>query len=551
MTIDLSSLPARQVHARAEATLAPPPGLVSAYQTPLTEGATVVSLGSRLAPALAAVLETRGFRRIRTDVPHPALPPLDPEAEDYAETGTGTGPIGNPIALEQLVRRCQGDFTPAEDRWHRGDLVVDPFRPGLRYPARSDREFDVLTGRYLTGVKSALRRAQVLLVSLTATEFPENTANRTALPGWPAEPLGDGYAIRRLTSRETLQSLYQTIRSARRLNPELHVLLMISPESIEATHEGQHVLAADMMSKATLRLGIAQLPAAPYITYVPALELAMAMGVTPDAVTTDARFLSALAEAVIAPEICPLPAPEPEKSKGEASKKAVADGADTSGDATSEDQDPGSSSPAIVSAPTAAEAETQTPSDAAPKPKRGRGKNKPAESATSDAPAPSAAGETVQPENAAPAQADAPDDQDLRKARRGRRASLGARPNKPGKATSSSAEAAETGAAAASASGEDAQALRQRRRARREGLEPRKKERAATRAAETDDASTAAKPRKNKRAGAAEASVGGADAAGETVPKRGRRKAAAQAEAGDGSAMRKAGRRKARQDTPA
>ncbi|WP_375286620.1 GSCFA domain-containing protein [Sphingomonas sp.] len=322
-TID--DLPDRQVRARAPMSGESPAKLMIAPAPPLPEDAQIVCLGSRLAPALGAVLETRGYRRIRTDTTHPALPPIEPEAEEYASYGTLAGPTGNSTAIEQLLRRCLGEFRPAEDRWPQGDVIVDPFRPGLRYPARSDREFDVLGERFLTGLRSALRRAQAVVIALDTIEICEAVADGAVLPVWPARIDSDRYRIRALGAKEIGDQLQVAVETLRRINPAIHVLLMVSPEPIPATHAPRHVLLADMLAKATLRVAVERVSNAEGVFYVPALELAWAMQVPAELAVTNAAFLSALGEAVISaeidaskPDVAPLqdePEPQAEKKK--------------------------------------------------------------------------------------------------------------------------------------------------------------------------------------------------------------------------------------------
>lgn len=317
-------LPDRQVRARAGLDLSPPPGLVSGPGPLLPEHASIVCLGGRFAVALGEVLETRGYRRIRTDAPHPALPPIEPEADDYAASGTGTGPIGSIAALDQLVRRCLGRFAPAQDRWHQGELVIDPFRPGLRYPARSDREFDVLTERYLTGLRSALRRAQAVVVALDTTEVCEAVADGAVLPDLPETLDPEHYRLRSLSLDDVSNELSSFLGMLGSINRDLRVLLMVSPEPARATGERRHILTADMRSKAILQVAIQRVLPAPRVAYVPAFELAWAMGVAPDAALTNAPFLSALAEAVISSTVEEEQA-VPEPVEAEAAEPPVAE----------------------------------------------------------------------------------------------------------------------------------------------------------------------------------------------------------------------------------
>src|SRR6185312_1619224 len=103
---------------------------------PLLEQASkVASAGSCFAANLVPYLETRGFVYVKTEQVTRAA--RVPEQDlSYDKFSAAYGNLYTPRQLRQLIERSVGRFKPEEDRWHIGDnMVIDPFRPGLSYPA--------------------------------------------------------------------------------------------------------------------------------------------------------------------------------------------------------------------------------------------------------------------------------------------------------------------------------------------------------------------------------------------------------------------------------
>ena len=209
----------RQIWSRASAG-GVRPAEIGTFTTPLIRKAgSVATIGTALAAQLMAALDAKGFTALRTDDRHPALADIPPETEDYEIFSAGYGEIHSARELLQLVQRCNRKFTPKEDRWHEGDRVVDPFRPGLIYAARSDREFDLLTEKHLNAVRSAFRRCETLIVALGASEVCESVADGAVFPVWPGTVAGtfdpERHAFRTLTIEDTNADLRAAVAELR------------------------------------------------------------------------------------------------------------------------------------------------------------------------------------------------------------------------------------------------------------------------------------------------------------------------------------------------
>ncbi len=243
----------------------------------LRKGDVVVSAGSCFASNMIPWLEAGGLTYVRTEEPHPAFAQL-PENLGYRAFSAAYGNIYTARHLRQLYERASGAFTPAEDRWHVAGKVVDPFRPGLRHPASSDKEFDLLTAQHLAAVRTAFESATVFVFTLGLTEAWEATEDGAVYPACPGTVAGlfhpARHRFRNFTVEEVTADLTSFIRRVRLANPALRVVLTVSPVPLVATATRSHVLVATTYSKAVLRVAAQQVcEAEPDVAYFPAYEI--------------------------------------------------------------------------------------------------------------------------------------------------------------------------------------------------------------------------------------------------------------------------------------
>jgi GSCFA family len=237
----------------------------------------VVSAGSCFASNLVPWLERAGVEYVRTEEPHPAFAHLD-ENLGYRSFSAAYGNIYSARHLRQLVERVSGEFAPKEDRWHDGTHVIDPFRPGLRYPARTDAEFDALTRQHLAAVGQAFQTATVFVFTLGLTESWVSAEDGAAYPACPGVVAGTFDPARHVFHNDTVSDvtadLEAFLRQLRRLNPDVRVVLTVSPVPLVATATDEHVLTATAYSKAVLRAAAGEVAAADEgVVYFPAYEI--------------------------------------------------------------------------------------------------------------------------------------------------------------------------------------------------------------------------------------------------------------------------------------
>jgi GSCFA family len=237
----------------------------------------IVSAGSCFASNVIPWLASGGLHYVRTEPPHPALAHL-PENLGYQSFSAAYGNIYTARQLRQLLDRACGEFQPVEDRWHIGDLVVDPFRPGLRHAATSDREFDLLTAQHLAAVREAFASATVVLLTLGLTEAWVSLADGAAFPACPGTIAGEydpaKHGFVNYSAAEVREDLLAFIARLRSINPSCRVIITVSPVPLVATATDQHVLVATTYSKAVLRVAAGEVAAAlDDVVYFPAYEL--------------------------------------------------------------------------------------------------------------------------------------------------------------------------------------------------------------------------------------------------------------------------------------
>jgi hypothetical protein len=150
----------------------------------------VASLGSCFAANLVPYLEQNGFEYVKEE-PRPAtFGAAPPENLAYDKFSAAYGNVYTARQFRQLLDRAFGKFRPHEDRWEVDGEIVDPFRPGLRYRARTPEEFDALTAQHLSRVRAVFERASVVVFTLGLTEAWLSKSDGAVFPACPGTVAG-------------------------------------------------------------------------------------------------------------------------------------------------------------------------------------------------------------------------------------------------------------------------------------------------------------------------------------------------------------------------
>ena len=173
--------------------------------------------------------------------------------------------------------------------------MIDPFRPGLAYPARSDQEFDLLTAQHLACALDAFRQADVFVFTLGLTEawLAMDGAVFPACPGTIAGSFDPArHRFHNFTAGEVAEDLRAFVAGLRRINPGVRLVLTVSPVPLVATATGRHVLLATTYSKAALRIAAEEASRMEGVAYFPAYEIVTGPQAPHDYFEADRRTVS-------------------------------------------------------------------------------------------------------------------------------------------------------------------------------------------------------------------------------------------------------------------
>ncbi|MEP9368119.1 GSCFA domain-containing protein [Xanthobacter sp. VNH20] len=238
----------------------------------------VASAGSCFAANIVPYIEKAGFSYFRARKPVSAFGKLNEDNFSYSKFSAAYGNIYTPRQALQLIRRVRGEFQPREDRWIGEGGVIDPFRPGLRFPAVSSAEFDLLTAQYLRDVRTVLEEASVFVFTLGLTEAWVSRLDGAVFPACPGTIRGvfdpDLHAFHNFTMDEVRSDLFAFIEAVRTFNPSMRFILTVSPVPLVATMTASHVLPATVYSKSVLRVAAEEAAMLlPDVDYFPAYEI--------------------------------------------------------------------------------------------------------------------------------------------------------------------------------------------------------------------------------------------------------------------------------------
>lgn len=290
--------------------------LIDSRKPLVVAGDRVASAGSCFASNLVPYLEQAGLTYLRTEVRPAALADIPAENLGYDKFSAAYGNIYTPRQLLQLLRRTNGSFRPREDRWRTSAGVLDPFRPGLRYHALSDVEFDLLSVQHLGAVRRVFLESSVFIFTLGLTEAWISKPDGAVFPACPGAVAGSFnpnlHEFVNFSAAQISSDLSLFVEELRVVNPGVRIILTVSPVPLVATASGQHVLLSSTYSKAVLRVAAEEVASRyPLVRYFPAYEIVTGPQAPDSYFEEDRRNVSKLAiDSVMAAFLaaCELPA---------------------------------------------------------------------------------------------------------------------------------------------------------------------------------------------------------------------------------------------------
>lgn len=219
----------------------------------------VVTAGSCFAQHLSKALARNGFNYYVTESGD-GLSEQERRARNY---GIYTARYGNIYTIRQFRQLLDEAFNgtrPVERVWRNSDgMFIDPFRPNIE-PSGFDDEQSLVNSReiMLSCVRKMIETGDVLVYTLGLTEAWRCKTDGAVFPIVPGASGGEYderiHEFVNFGIHEVLEDLEGTMDFARQVNPNLRVILTVSPVPLIATFENQHVLSSTIYSKSVLRV---------------------------------------------------------------------------------------------------------------------------------------------------------------------------------------------------------------------------------------------------------------------------------------------------------
>ena len=239
----------------------------------------VATAGSCFAQHISARLASLDFDYLVTeDGAH--RPSCERTDNHYGVFSARFGNIYTTRQLLQLFEECHGERRPDEPVWRREDgRFVDALRPQVEPCGYGDAEA-VLADRamHLAAVRRMFEDCAVFVFTLGLTEAWHSPADGTVFPLAPGVSGGvydkARYEFINFDADAVTADLRAFLERLKSLNPQVKVMLTVSPVPLIATFEPRHVLVSNTYSKAVLRVAAeAMLRRFDWVDYFPSFEI--------------------------------------------------------------------------------------------------------------------------------------------------------------------------------------------------------------------------------------------------------------------------------------
>lgn len=241
----------------------------------------VSTLGSCFAQHLARHIQKSGLTYLTTE------PPTDAESVDAdlsqiaSQFSARYGNVYTTRQALQLFERAIDGWEPHDSIWERDGRFFDAFRPRV-YPKGFSSPSELIAQRteHLAAVKRVFCESDVVVFTLGLTESWVSRRDGAVYPLAPGVFAGEMrpeiYEFRNFNFSEVYSDLMTWCRRLREVNPNVRILLTVSPVPLNATYESQNVWVATSYSKGVLRAAAGEVAREfAYVDYFPSYEVIM------------------------------------------------------------------------------------------------------------------------------------------------------------------------------------------------------------------------------------------------------------------------------------
>lgn len=184
---------------------------------------------------------------------------------EESEEGSFSARYGNVYTarqLKQLFDRAFGLYTPKESYWITPEKTyVDPFRPQMGKPYHTIEELEANRKAHLERVRHMFMTTNVFVVTLGLTELwssKEDGAAFPIAPGIVAGRVNDTHEFTNTSVLENINDLQSFVTSLTAVNPNVRIVITVSPQPPIATYDDEHILVAATYTKSVLRAAVGE-----------------------------------------------------------------------------------------------------------------------------------------------------------------------------------------------------------------------------------------------------------------------------------------------------
>jgi hypothetical protein len=278
-----SSLPDHRFWRKAVTSL-PPFAIKPVLDSPfrITRADKVATGGSCFAQEIANRLQASGYHYYLAEQPPEGMSAEEALRRNYSMYSCRYGNVYTTAQFLQLIDRAYGHFKPQLDYWERPEdgRIVDPFRPRIEPDGfasvdemRADRE------RHLACVRKMFETMDVFVFTFGHTETWRHKADGAILQLAPGVAGGEWdenvFEFYNMTVSEVVRDFLASVDKIQAINPNVRIILTVSPVGIIATYENRHVVVSNSAVKAILRAAADEVVRLrPNIAYFPSYDLA-------------------------------------------------------------------------------------------------------------------------------------------------------------------------------------------------------------------------------------------------------------------------------------
>lgn len=245
----------------------------------INERDTFSTYGSCFAQHFSKSLVRKGLTWINAEPAPEIMTPEHCQEYGYNVYSSRTQNIYTPTMLHQWLTMSQNTTLFNDEYWTHEGRFFDPLRPTVE-PNGFESLDEAKQSRKATlkSLKQSIKDASVFVFTLGLTERWINSTTQMEYSICPGTAVGEYderlHVFDNLGFDQIRDSLEQSIAILEQINPQIKILLTVSPVPLIATYQKKHVLVSTIAAKSTLRAAaevVAQTNE--HVDYFPSFEI--------------------------------------------------------------------------------------------------------------------------------------------------------------------------------------------------------------------------------------------------------------------------------------